>query len=227
MKVTTDACLFGAWVASEILQMESKPKRILDIGTGTGLLSLMIAQATNSSHIDAVESNEDAFQEASSNFAQSIWKDKLRTHLTSIQDYSAQEKYDLVICNPPFFKASLRGLDQNKNQALHSNDLSQKLLLDKVQPLLAAKGTFYLLYPEREMRIFQLFTESTNLKPSKRVSVRNTPDAQVFRVMIALSHRPQKVEESELFIRDGEGKYTRHFQELLKDYYLDHSEPET
>ena len=153
MKVTTDACLFGAWVASEISRQDD-PNRILDIGTGTGLLSLMLAQRTKHSIIDAVEINELAFEEAQSNFKQSDWKERLNVYQSAIQNFVSDHKYDIIISNPPFFAQSQKGLSESKNQALHASDLLAEELLISIGKFLTENGSFYLLFPEREMDQF-------------------------------------------------------------------------
>lgn len=224
MKVTTDACLFGAWAAKEIRKI-LEPERILDIGAGTGLLSLMLAQATTNSRIEAIESNEYAFQEAKANFADSPWRQRLKAHHQTLQNLDPEEKYDVIICNPPFFKGSFKGKNDDKNQALHSEDLSQRELLAKVQPLLAKTGTFFLLYPQREMRVFQLFAQSSDLHLLKHTQVQNESGSSIFRSMSAFGFRSGDEKEDTLSIKTNNGKYTPEFWELLKDYYLEYNDP--
>src|SRR6476620_3970566 len=120
MKVCTDACLFGAWVASEIRNEDLE--RVLDIGAGTGLLSLMIAQNSDAV-IDAVEIDDHAYSQVVDNFSSSPWNDRLRVHHCSVQQFEPGCKYDLVISNPPFYEHSLRSPDSKKNMAMHSTHL--------------------------------------------------------------------------------------------------------
>ena len=116
MKVCTDACLFAAWVAAYLQKNKINPGSILDIGTGTGLLSLMLAQKTLAL-IDAVEINIDAALQAKENFNASPWKQRLNVFETGILQYNTQMKYDLIISNPPFFNNDLLSPDKNKNTA--------------------------------------------------------------------------------------------------------------
>ncbi|WP_420578641.1 tRNA1(Val) (adenine(37)-N6)-methyltransferase [Ekhidna sp.] len=224
MKVTSDGCLFGGWVASEIRKY-GEPKRILDIGAGTGLLSLMLAQVTEDAEITAVEINESAFNEARHNFEQSPWSDRMQCLHTPIQELKG-EKYDLIICNPPFFKDSQQGVNTDKNQAVHSNDLHVEDLLNQVLRLLDKDGSFYLLYPEREMKEFTKASKGKGLFPNQKVIVRNQKDQPVFRVMARFRFEEMKAITSELIIRNANRKYTpESCWELLKGYYLEYNDP--
>lgn len=224
MKVTTDACLFGAWVANEILKTQNEPDRILDIGAGTGLLSLMLAQATEWSQIDAVEINAAALKEANFNFMNSSWNERLKVFHTAIQNFNPTLSYDLIICNPPFFAGSQKGKKTGKNQAVHASSLSMSDLLAAAKKRLSASGKLYLLYPKREMEDFiSLSTDELFLE--KLVIVRNQKKDPVFRQLAIFSQREASIEKDELTIRTIEGKYTDGFWELLKDYYLEYNNP--
>lgn len=225
MKVTTDACLFGAWVAQEIKAKETEPLRILDIGTGTGVLSLMLAQTTHSSNIVSVEINKSAYLEANENFQRSPWNDRLTLHHTSIQAFKSSHKYDLIVCNPPFFEESQLGNQEDKNQALHNASLSQKELLENVLELLHENGQFYLLYPEREMATFTKLVRD-QLYCSRRTIARNKEGDPVFRVMAAFQSEPSPTQKSEIIIRRMDGKYTNEFWEMLSPYYLAYNSPD-
>ncbi|WP_436516019.1 tRNA1(Val) (adenine(37)-N6)-methyltransferase [Ekhidna sp. To15] len=224
MKVTTDACLFGAWVADEIKELGKRPKQILDIGTGTGLLSLMVAQMNDDTHIDAVEVNKEAFEEANRNFVKSPWSNRLTCKHTSIQDFD-DDRYDVIICNPPFFQSSFKGKNSSKNQALHSSLLPMNDLIKSLHKLMSNEGYFYLLYPEREMDQFISLAEKSKLYPAEIVTVRNKERSSVFRNMARFEFHKKDLEESELMIRRDDRKYTTDFWKLLKDYYLDYNDP--
>ncbi|MEO9485536.1 MAG: methyltransferase [Ekhidna sp.] len=224
MKVTTDGCLFGAWVAKEIAELKSEPKRILDIGTGTGLLSLMLAQASAFSKIDAIEINAEAFQEASANFSASAWNQRLQCRHLSIQKFSEQP-YDIIICNPPFFQGSQLGNESNKNDAVHSTFLSAADLLESIRRLLAKDGIFYLLYPEREMDQFIDLSKKSELFLNQIVTVKNRSDESVFRKVAQFGFQIKDCEQRELAIRREDHKYTDGFWDLIKDYYLEYNNP--
>lgn len=227
MKVTTDACLFGAWVANEIENASAKPKRILDIGTGTGLLSLMLAQVADQSVIDAVEINTDAYREASENFMKSPWKDQLTCYLSPIQEFKTKEQYDWIICNPPFFSKNQKGHQQNKNQAIHDDSLSLGDSIRKVNDLLKDGGTLFMLLPEFEMNKFSNQAKREGLFPIKQIIVRNTYEQPVFRMMTAYQRAQREQEHSQIVIRKENGKYTDQFWDLLSPYYLEYNNPNT
>ncbi|WP_424961215.1 tRNA1(Val) (adenine(37)-N6)-methyltransferase [Ekhidna sp.] len=224
MKVTTDGCLFGGWVAEEIQKETTEPKRILDIGAGTGLLSLMLAQVTVKGEIMALEINEAACKEAIHNFHHSPWGERLQCRHTSLQNFNG-DNYGLIICNPPFFKGSQQGADRNKNQAVHSNSLDAEELLDHVIRLLDPNGSLYLLYPEREMEAFRQMALTKGLYPIHQVIVRNQIDQSIFRVMARFSFEEVKAITSELIIRKANRKYTTESWKLLKEYYLEYNNP--
>lgn len=223
MKVTTDGCLFGSWVASEL--KKNDPERILDIGAGTGLLSLMLAQKTTHAKIDAVEINEQAYGEATQNFKESEWNNRLTCHHIPIQDFQPSDKYDLIICNPPFFKGSQQGLSQNKNQAVHSNSLSIQDLVAHTFQLLDQNGMIYLLFPEREMNEFIEKAKARSLYMTDSILVRNKIDQPVFRVMCQFSFIKKEEKHSELIIRHDNRKYTNESWNLLKDYLMEYNAP--
>lgn len=225
MKVTTDACLFGAWVAREIKSREKEPQRILDIGAGTGLLSLMLAQVTTDTQIDAVEFNEQAFKEAKANFLDSEWNERLWCYHTPIQEYDQDYKYDLIICNPPFFSNSKKGEQDCKNEAIHATNLPMEDLIDAIKKRLSESGLAYILYPEYEMNRLIALTESKALQQNDRIIVRNKNNDSVFRIMVSFSLNRRKKKEDEIVIREPNGKYTDSFWELLKDYYLPYNDP--
>lgn len=218
MKVTTDGCLFGAWVADQI--NEPEPKRILDIGTGTGLLSLMLAQATQGSQLDAIEINEGAFEEATDNFKISPWEDRLHSVHTSLQAYKSEEKHDLIICNPPFFANNPKGDQANKNQALHSDHLSVEELTVGITQSMNSKGKAFILYPEREMNQFILEAEKADLFLNNLTIVRNRKADRVFRMMGQFSLKKSETAKHEIIIREEDRSYTKEFWSLVEGYYL-------
>jgi len=129
MKVTTDACLFGAWCAMEIENAKLKIKNVLDIGAGTGLLSLMAAQRNRHITIDAVEIENEAAAQAQSNIEASPWRDRIHLYATDIRSFQSLVKYDAIISNPPFYEKEIVSADREKNTAHHSTDLELEQLL--------------------------------------------------------------------------------------------------
>lgn len=214
MKVTTEGCLFGALITAE------NPKHILDIGAGTGLLSLMLAQKYPSAQIQAVELDENAFSQAAFNFIQSPWDKNLQIHHARIQDFVPKEKFDLIVCNPPFFKNSLRSKNGAKNLAIHEASLSQTELLDSTIGLLSNSGSFWVLYPMLEALTFRDIAVKKGLFLIRDISVRNNPASPVFRVVQQFSFRAKTPIPSELVIKNSDGSYTDMLAALFSPYYL-------
>ena len=224
MKVTTDACLFGAWCASELRKNPLRRGRLLDIGTGTGLLSLMIAQRNEEMDIKAIELNTEAFHEAASNFKSSPWDNRLTCEHTAFQNFNS-DPADFIICNPPFFAGSQQGTDINKNQAIHAISLTASELLENVLPHLKDDGLFFLLYPEKEMKAFIDIAEASDLHVQKLITVRNQEAGPIFRVMASFRKSVNKKTSEELIIRAADQQYTSQFWELLSPYYLEYNAP--
>lgn len=217
MKVTTDACLFGAWVAEQ--EKNASIKRVLDIGTGTGLLTLMLAQKIDA-QFDAVEMNQSAFGQAVENFKQSPWDDRIRANQVAIQDFRPDHSYDLIICNPPFFTGNEKGKSSNKNQAVHADTLPMKDLVGAAERMLRPEGRFYVMYPEHELKEFER-TSTGVLSIDHFLNIRNLPPGNVFRCVGAfLKEEEAGVKRSHISIRETDGLYSKDFQNLLADFYL-------
>lgn len=219
MKVTTDACLFGAWAADKIESEKLKIENVLDIGSGTGLLSLMLAQKI-SAHIDAVEIDELAAIEAASNFQQSAWKKNLHLHHTSIQKFQSNRKYDFIISNPPFFENDLKSNDIKKNIALHNTTLSLNELLYYIKLNLNSNGKFAVLLPYHRSDYFIKLCILENFYVAEKVLVKQTPQHSFFRAMILFSRNQSITKESEITFKKLTEGYTNEFTELLQPYYL-------
>ena len=166
MKVCTDACILGASTDVENVS------KILDIGTGTGLLSLMIAQRTNA-QIDAVEIDEDAYQQAVMNVQESVFASKIRVHHQRIQDCLVEDSYDLIISNPPFYQQSLKSADAKVNRALHTVELSFDDIIDSSIRLLSPNGKFVVLLPPFEMEKLIQIAKKKGLYLSKKMLIRH------------------------------------------------------
>lgn len=219
MKVTTDGCLFGAWVSSVICQLPSF-NSILDIGCGTGLLSLMIAQKTNAA-IDAVEIDNAAATQAQQNFAASPWVNRLRVYNTSIQAFNqpAIKRYNFIITNPPFFNNDLKSDNAKRNIALHSSVLSLEELLLCIQNLLLATGKFAILLPYYRLDFFTGLASNAGFYLQKKTVVKQTPKHAYFRVLLLFGYDEKIVQQEEIIIK-ADNQYTEVFKVLLTDYYL-------
>ena len=220
MKVTTDSCLFGAWVAKEVGIRRMGTGTILDIGTGTGLLGLMLAQKTNSP-ITSIEIDTDAFRQASENIAISPWKDRIKIFHADIKDFNSPVQYEIVISNPPFYENEWLSENLKRNTAHHSSELLLEDLLDIIPTILTPGGKFYLLLPyKRHEEILKLFDQK-KISLIQKIFVRQTDGHDFFRFMIEGSfERSANTITNEIAIKNKNNEYTEEFTAILKDYYL-------
>jgi tRNA1Val (adenine37-N6)-methyltransferase len=227
MKVTTDACLFGAWAAASHQAITANS--IVDIGAGTGLLSLMLAQKTNA-NILAIEIDDGAATQSKENFKASPWQHKLSIHHGSLQAFvkastnsltnHSNVQFDFIVSNPPFFENDLKSDDAKRNVALHSAALSLEELAQAVQKLLAANGNFAVLLPYPKTNFFIEVMAKENLLLQSKTLVRQTPTHSFFRSMLLFGKKEVEVLVDEIIIKDESNLYTSKFKALLQDYYL-------
>ena len=243
MKVCTDACLFGAWVSQKTLVQNANS--IVDIGTGTGLLSLMLAQVTESSKskITAIEIESQAATEASSNFNLSKWSDRLVPINDSIQNFTAsiskddlvsnelnknnnKQLFDIVISNPPFYEGDLKSPDAKKNKAAHSTELPWTSLVENVSNLLSNAGSFFVLVPTLRAYTMQKLAETHHLQLVEEVLVYNDAKHLPFRSFLHFRKAKSSIDKdisvlrNKIVIKNTDNTYSAEFIELLKDYYL-------
>lgn len=223
MKVTTDACLFGAWVANEAIGLTPEVKTVLDIGTGTGLLALMYAQENSKAIIQAIETDEDAADQAAENIATSPWENRIKIINADARNFSFPQQYDVIISNPPFYKNDLKAGNKKKNIAHHGDDLSLAELLAVIKNNLSLNGKFYLLLPyKRNEEIMKLLSEN-ELTILQLILVRQSVEHDYFRIMLTGKLNTGKANEmmiDEIAITDKTQQYTPVFKELLQDFYL-------
>ncbi|MBS1511575.1 MAG: methyltransferase [Bacteroidetes bacterium] len=217
MKVCTDACLFGAQVAAWIKEMPAKT--ILDIGTGTGLLSLMLAQQTNAA-IDAVELDTAAYAQARENVTQSPFKEKITIIHADINQLDKEKLYDGIIANPPFYEADLRSDDAGKNAAKHDTALTYDQLLAAISDHLVPGGWFAVLLPYHRSNYFEQLALKKNFHCNKKLVVQQTVTHDYFRSILLFSCSNIATAQSSLYIRNGANQYSEEFVSLLKPYYL-------
>jgi len=226
MKVTTDACLFGAWVAEEINNdpdsYREKINNCLDIGTGTGLLALMLTQKNPEIKIEAIEIDKDTAEQAKTNAGSSPWKEQIKIIQDDVKGFSFEKEFDLIISNPPFYENEIRSATDSKNVAHHSENLTLKELLVIIKNNLSKSGSFFLLLPyKRNEEIKKLFKDH-ELNISKILFIRQSVKHDYFRIFIKGSSNAgeKETEFNEISIGDDKQQYTNEFVELLKDYYL-------
>lgn len=222
MKVCTDACLFGALVANSIFSTTKAKDSLqcLDIGAGTGLLSLMVAQKNNHLQIEAVEIDTPAAEQAAENIEASPWAGNIQVLNEDVTSFNTAKQYDCIFSNPPFFKDDLKSAVKAKNDAKHDTALSLHQLLQAVTHCLAADGFFAVLLPYRRLENFIEQATSNGLHLFKQVLVKQSIKHKFFRGFLFFSHIPTTPQLSEIVIRDAEHQYTPEFTAALKDYYL-------
>jgi tRNA1Val (adenine37-N6)-methyltransferase len=218
MKVCTDACVFGAWANIE------NAERILDIGAGTGLLSLMVAQRNETAKISAVELDEEAFIQATENVEDSPFYSQIEVFNTAIQDFLAEEKFDCIITNPPFFQSDLKSPDAKINLAHHADSLSFDDLLFAVKRLLQPNGIWNILLPVEEGLVLQALTEKSGWVLYRELTLYHQKGKKPFRKLMSFQYGEMADNmplNSDLFIYEEDGKtYHPEFRKLLKDFYL-------
>ena len=230
MKVTTDSCLFGAWVVNEIKNVhkdsfgeELRIKKCLDIGTGTGLLALMLAQKV-SGEINCVEIDADAAKQAQENADLSPWGERIFVMPGDAKKMveTFGKDFDLIISNPPFYEKEIRSPSGSKNIAHHSDELTLKEILALIENYLEPTGNFFLLMPYKRNEEIKRLLKDHQLHVCKMVFVRQSVKHDYFRIFIkgSLNTGQKETAIDELSIRDDQQQYTAEFTKLLRDYYL-------
>lgn len=219
MKVCTDACIQGAFTAQYLAGGKITVSAILDIGAGTGLLSLMLAQQV-AAPVTAVELDPDAAKQAGENFFASPWAERLSITQQDIRKMTAPQPYDFIISNPPFYEAALRSSHPQKNQAMHATTLGYKELIAAIDRNLAAKGQFSVLLPYVEFETFRLLAEAVGYHLLELLHVRQSVNHGCFRSVGIFSRIKGETHAAELAIYDGSQVYTPAFVQLLQPYYL-------
>ena len=215
MKVTTLACIQGAWLPHLM------PKNILDIGAGSGLLSLMAAQQYNCP-IDAVEIERDAFTQLKENVAQSIWKSRITCHHEDIKNFAkhTSKRYDLIISNPPFYSKQLKSSNDKINHARHDTGLTNEELVDISDRLLNDSGNISILLPPAETAKLPRLCQQKSLFHSSQLLVSDSDGKEPKAIVTILSKKSSKTIIQKLAIKYENGQYSQDFISLLDPYYL-------
>lgn len=213
MKVGTDGVLLGAWVNV------NHAKNILDIGTGTGLLALMVAQRSEA-HIVALEIDEHAAKQAEENVSNSPWADRIEVIETDFKEYASDKEFDVIISNPPYFIDSLASPDLQRTMARHSGELTYVELLRGVSQLLSTEGEFSVVIPIETADSFKGIAEMCELFPCRQLLVATKLGGAPKRVLITFSFARQACETSHLLTEVSRHQYSNEYIALTKDYYL-------
>ena len=217
MKVNTDGVLLGAWIKA------NNASSILDIGTGTGVVALMLAQRNASAKISAVEINEAAAVQAQENIDNSPWRDRILLFCQSFQNYAKQtnERYDLIVSNPPYFVDALLPPSDVRKQARHANDLSHEDLLFGVKKLLLPNGIFAVILPVVEGLNFIQLAENNQLFCVRKTTVYGIRHKSPKRLLLEFSTNKIPLFEDELCIREsGSDEFSEAYKVLTSEFYL-------
>ncbi|WP_456420868.1 tRNA1(Val) (adenine(37)-N6)-methyltransferase [Lutibacter sp.] len=217
MKVGTDGVLLGAWV-----KIETEVCNILDVGSGTGLIALMLAQRSNAEVIDAVELNADAYIQTVENFEVSNWGDRLFCYHASLQEFADEidAKYDLIISNPPFYTSTFKKLPKERAMARHTESLTYTELLLGVSKLVSKKGSCAFIIPYEEESSFIEIAKQHKLLPNRITHVKGTESSVIKRSLLQFSFFEKQIEKDELVIEIKRHEYTPKYIGLVKGFYL-------
>lgn len=212
--VGTDSVLLGAWAETD------QCKRVLDIGTGTGVVALQVAQRMEGI-VDAIDIHEPSVQRAASNFRQSPWADRLFAHQSAVQDWRPALPYDLIVSNPPFFSETIHAPDPDRRAARSMTTLTLPDLVQVMERLLTPEGRFCVILPIKEGRLLCELAAVQGWYFTRITAVHPTVDKPVERLLIQFERNAMKFLKNHLFLRDASGAYADAYRRLTADFYLD------
>ncbi len=214
MKISTDAVMLGA-LADAI-----SPRKILDVGTGTGVIALMLAQRFPQATIQAVEIDSDAAFQALENFRSNTFSDRMEIWKGRFQDFEPQQNYDLIVSNPPYFPDHLKSSDVQRNMALHTDELSFDDLLGKVVQLLKDDGQFWIILPPRQMQDFQTVAVKKGLFLQTKFTLQDKPGKRIQREICAFSRIQNESKTSAIFIKNEDGAPHESYARIVSGFLL-------
>lgn len=218
MKVGTDGVLLGAWVP-----IHHNPFSVLDIGAGTGIIALMLAQRTNAEQIDALEIDEEAYEQAVENFENSPWRDRLFCFHAGLDEFieEPEDEYDLIISNPPFYSENYKTENEQRDLARFQDAMPFEELIEAADLMLSENGVFAVILPYKEEQSFITLAKESELYPVKITRVKGTPTSDIKRSLLAFSRNEiLNIAIDVLIIETDRHVYTPEYIELTKDFYL-------
>jgi tRNA1Val (adenine37-N6)-methyltransferase len=218
MKVGTDGVLLGAWANVE------NAKNILDIGTGSGLIALMLAQRSEA-FVEALDVDKNAYRQAQINFENSPFKNRLKIENIDFQSFSSPVKYDLLVSNPPYFSNSLKPNDKGRLVARHDDRLPLADLIRKTASLLSSQGKLALIIPYESIGNVETIADESQLFLCRKTLVASSPHHPPKRTLLEFSCHLIKLQENEIFIEKFPQVYSEEYVELTKDFYLKMAPP--
>lgn len=217
MKIGTDSVLFGAWAS-----IKNNPHSVLDIGAGTGVLALMMAQRSYAETIDAIEIDNDAYEQCVDNFEQSPWSDRLFCYHASLEEFveEIEDCYDFIISNPPFYNDTYKSDDEQRDLARFSDAMPFRHLIESVSKLLSKNGLFSVVIPFSEEKDFIVLASKEHLFPNRILRVKGSPSSDIKRSLIEFSFKEMAANISELIIETSRHQFTQDYIALTRDFYL-------
>ena len=218
MKIGTDGVLLGAWTP-----LTNNPFSILDIGTGTGVIALMLSQKSNAQQIDALEIDEEAYEQAVDNFENSPWSDRLFCFHAGLDEFveEPEDEYDLIVSNPPFYTEDYKTENDQRDLARFADAMPFEDLVEAADLLLSENGILAVIIPFKEEDNFIALANEYELYPIKITRVKGTPNTEIKRSLLAFSRNKNvSVLTDELIIETARHVYTPEYTELTKDFYL-------
>ena len=218
MKVGTDGVLLGAWCP-----IDNNPNSILDIGTGTGLIALMMAQRTNALQIDALEIDENAYEQATENFENSPWNDRLYCFHAGLDEFvdDPEDEYDLIICNPPFYSEDFKTNNESRDLARFQDAMPFEELIEAADLLLSENGIFAVIIPYKEEERFIDLCAELELFPIKMTRVKGSHTTPIVRSLLAFKRfELTTLTANELMVEINRHEYTDDYINLTQDFYL-------
>lgn len=218
MKIGTDGVLLGAWTP-----LENNPFSILDIGAGTGVIALMLAQRSNAEQIDALEIDDEAYEQSVDNFENSPWSDRLFCFHAGLDEFieEPEDEYDLIVSNPPFYSEDYKSESEQRDKARFQDAMPFEDLIEAAALLLSENGILSVIIPFKEEARFLALAKESELYPIKITRVKGTPITEVKRSLIAFGRTEiSDIEIDELIIETARHIYTPQYIELTKDFYL-------
>ena len=218
MKIGTDGVLLGAWTP-----IEKNPYSILDIGTGTGIIALMLAQRSTAEQIDALEIDEDAYEQATDNFENSPWNDRLFCFHAGLDEFveDPEDEYDLIVSNPPFYSEDYKSSNEQRDLARFQDAMPFEDLIEAADLLLSENGIFAVIIPYKEEESFIDLCTEVELFPVKVTRVKGSHTTPIVRSLLAFKRfELSTLTADELVIEINRHEYTDDYINLTKDFYL-------
>jgi tRNA1Val (adenine37-N6)-methyltransferase len=217
MKVGTDAVLLGAWAT-----INHCPKSVLDVGAGSGILALMLAQRSTAELIDAIEIDVEAYEQCVQNFEQSPWSDRLFCYHASLEEFTQEieDKYDLIVSNPPFYTNQFETKNNARDLARFEKAMPFDQLVSSVKMLLSDNGQFCVIIPFSEEGVICSLAKQQQLYCIKKLRVCGQKHGGIKRSLMVFSRKEQDIETQEMYLEDGRHNYSESYREMAKEFYL-------